>query len=145
MQTRSGGLLNVALALALAGAAHGATLEPGQFAYGMPIATPSEAAEYRLEIPPEVYLKSVQPGLRDLQIFNGKGEPVPFTIEPLELATRAKLQYRARAWHPVGLFAVNQMRDDIDRVPGAIPFGVERPLLREIAKERVEHRRGALE
>jgi len=71
MRARCGWLLS--LALAFAGAAYAATLEPKQFAYGMPIATPGEAAEYRLEIPPEVYLKSVQPGLRDLQIFNGKG------------------------------------------------------------------------
>jgi hypothetical protein len=87
MRARSGPRL--LLALALVGAAHAAELEPTQFAYGMPIATPGEAAEYRFEIPPEVYLKSVQPGLRDLQIFNGKGEPVPFAIEQPPVPPRA--------------------------------------------------------
>ena len=93
MQTRSGWLLNLGWRWRLPAPRMPLRSSPSQFAYGMPIATPSEAAEYRLEIPPEVYLKSVQPGLRDLQIFNGKGEPVPFTIEQPPVPPRA---------HPAG-------------------------------------------
>ncbi len=107
----------VPLALALAGAAHAAELEPKLFAYGMPIATPGEAAEYRIEIPPEVYLKSVQPGLRDLQIFNGKGEPVPFAIEQPRVPPRA---------HPAGtsvpLFA---LRDDSPAALSALRVAID--------------------
>jgi hypothetical protein len=140
MRTAYGWPLFVALSVAGAAGAGGAVcaaeLEPNRFAYGMPIATPGEAAEYRLEIPPEVYLRSVQPALRDLQIFNGKGEPVPFAIEQPQVPPRA---------HPAGtavpLFpllddspaALNALRVAIDthgsaisvQTNGAAPAGNE--------------------
>jgi len=115
MRARSGWLLS--LALAIAGAAHAATLEPKLFAYGMPIVTPGEAAEYRIEIPPEVYLKSVQPGLGDLQIFNGKGEPVPFTIEQPQVPPRA---------HPAGTAVpLFPLRDDSPAALSALRVAID--------------------
>jgi hypothetical protein len=115
MRARCGWLLS--LALAFAGAAYAATLEPKQFAYGMPIATPGEAAEYRLEIPPEVYLKSVQPGLRDLQIFNGKGEPVPFTIVQPQVPPHA---------HPAGTAVpLFPLRDDSPAALSALRVAID--------------------
>jgi hypothetical protein len=63
---------------------------PRDFAYGMDIDTPGEAAVYSVAIPPEVYRDSVQPSLRDVQVFNGGGQPVPFAIErPRAAAARA--------------------------------------------------------
>jgi len=115
MRARSGWLLF--MAIAVAGAATAAELEPRLFAYGMPIVTPAEAAEYRLEIPPEVYLKSVQPGLRDLQIFNGKGEPVPFAISQPQVPPRAH-----PAGTPVPLFA---LRDDSPAALSALRVAIE--------------------
>jgi len=115
MRPRSARLAS--LALALAGAAHGAELEPKLFAYGMPIATPGEAAEYRIEIPPEVYLKSVQPGLGDLQIFNAKGEPVPFAIEQPRVPPRA---------HPVGTSVpLFPLRDDSSAALSALRVAID--------------------
>jgi hypothetical protein len=116
MHARSGRLL-LALALALAGAVHAAELEPKLFAYGMPIAAPGEAAEYRIEIPPEVYLKSVQPGLRDLQIFNGKGEPVPFAIVQPQVPPRA---------HPAGTTVpLFPLRDDSPAALSALRVAID--------------------
>jgi Protein of unknown function (DUF3999) len=104
-------------ALSVAGTACAAELEPNRFAYGMPIATPSEAAEYRLEIPPEVYLRSVQPGLRDLQIFNGKGEPVPFAIEQPQVPPRA---------HPAGTAVpLFPLRDDSPAALNALRVAID--------------------
>lgn len=111
------GCVVLLLALAVGAAVQAAPLEPKQFAYGMPIVTPGEAAEYRLEIPAEVYLKSVQPGLRDLQIFNGKGEPVPFAIVPPQVPPRG---------HPAGtalpLFA---LRDDSPAALNALRVAID--------------------
>jgi hypothetical protein len=111
------------VALTVAGAAGAAELEPKRFAYGMPIATAGEAAEYRLEIPPEVYLKSVQPELRDLQIFNGKGEPVPFAIEQPRVPPRAHPPGTALPLFPLrddSAAALNALRVAIDTHGSAI-------------------------
>ena len=123
MCARHGGLLCVVLALALAlalavgGAAQADSLEPKQFAYGMPIATPAEAAEYRLEIPAELYLKSVQPGLRDLQIFNAKGEPVPFAIVQPQVPPRG---------HPAGTAVpLFPLRDDSPAALSALRVAID--------------------
>jgi hypothetical protein len=119
MRPRSGRAVSLAWVslLALGGVAHATELQPGLFAYGMPIVTPHEAAEYRLEIPPEVYLKSVQPGLRDLQIFNGKGEPVPFAIEQPRVPPRA---------HPAGTAVpLFPLRDDSPAALSALRVAID--------------------
>jgi hypothetical protein len=120
MPARSGRPLLLALALAVVAVAASATaaeLEPKLFAYGMPITIAGEAAEYRFEIPPEVYLKSVQPGLRDLQIFNGKGEPVPFAIAQPQGPPRAH-----PAGTPVPLFP---LRDDSPAALSALRVAID--------------------
>jgi hypothetical protein len=75
-------LLSLLLILAGTGAsALSAELSPQEFAYGIPIVTSNDAAAYRFAIPPDVYQKAVRPGLGDLQVFNGRGEPVPYALE----------------------------------------------------------------
>jgi hypothetical protein len=73
------------LMLSLVGAGNFAlaapALSPDDFAYGMPIITASDAAVYRVAIPPEVYQKSIRADLGDMQVFNARNEPVPYAIE----------------------------------------------------------------
>jgi len=54
---------------------------PQDFAYAMPIVTHGDAAVYRVAISAEVYQKVVHSDLADVQIFNARGEPVPYAIE----------------------------------------------------------------
>jgi hypothetical protein len=79
--TRVARLLLVLSAAASISAFAAAEISPLDFAYGIPIVTPGDAAVYRLALPPEVYQKAVRPDLGDLQVFNARGEPVPYAIE----------------------------------------------------------------
>jgi hypothetical protein len=67
--------------LPAAGWAADAQLSPKDFAYGMPVTTPAPAAAYRVDIPLEVYQKSVHEDLSDLRIFNASGEVVPYEFQ----------------------------------------------------------------
>ena len=58
-----------------------AELTPEDFAYGRIIATPEQAAVYRLAMPAEVYGRTVREDLGDLRIFNARGEVVPYTVK----------------------------------------------------------------
>jgi hypothetical protein len=78
---RSSCSLLMILAFAVSSTLIAAELSPQDFAYGMAVVTPSDAAAYRLAVPPEVYLKAVRPNLEDIQIFNDRGESVPYAIE----------------------------------------------------------------
>lgn len=79
--TRLANVLLLSLAGAVEVAFAASALSPEDFAYGMPIITPGDAAAYRIAIPSEVYQKAVRPDLGDLQVFNARNEPVPFAIE----------------------------------------------------------------
>jgi hypothetical protein len=59
-----------------------AEVSPHDFAYGMPILTPAAAPAYRLAVPLEVYRKVVYEDLRDVRVFNARGEVVPYELEP---------------------------------------------------------------
>jgi len=76
----------VSTLLLLAGTASGAVwaadLTPQDFAYGMAITTPAPAEAYRLTIPFEVYTKIAHDDLRDLRVFNARGELVPYELQP---------------------------------------------------------------
>ena len=60
---------------------------PSDFSYGMSIETSAPAAAYRLTLPVEVYRQITHEDLRDLRVFNGSGQPVPYGLrrpEPKE-------------------------------------------------------------
>ena len=75
----------ICIALGLSLASTGALAEtaaaPGDFAYGIPIATTGSAAAYRVAIPVDVYAKATHEDLRDIRIFNAAGEVVPYEIQ----------------------------------------------------------------
>lgn len=62
---------------------------PADFAYGQQIRTAGEAAAYRLTLPLGVYREAVYADLRDLRVFNGRGEVVPYALatRPADAAT----------------------------------------------------------
>lgn len=64
------------------GLADAAELNPRDFAYGMPIETPTAGTAYRLPVPAEVYLKVGYEDLRDLRVFNAAGAAVPYELRP---------------------------------------------------------------
>src|SRR5258708_37507372 len=57
----------------------------------------------------------------------------------------AKLQKQVHARHPVGMFAVNQMANDVECAPGVFAFILARPDFRQIAEKRVESGRSSCE
>src|SRR5712672_1812150 len=59
-------------------------------------------------------------------------------IEGRKRPSFAKLQKQVHARHPVGVFAVNQMADDIECAPGVFAFILVRPGFRQIAEKRAE-------
>ena len=76
--------LPACLGILLAAGAHGAT--PGDYAWQFPLATPApDAGAWRIDLTPEVYAHVHDAGLRDLEVFNAAGQPVPFAL----IATRA--------------------------------------------------------
>lgn len=74
------------LATALASVGHAETpthdpLTPDDFAYGLKVVVPGEAAAYRVSLPLVVYQKLVRSDLGDLRVFNERGEVVPYALE----------------------------------------------------------------
>jgi hypothetical protein len=69
-----------------------AELQPHDFAYGMPLETPTPGTAYHFTLPLEVYSKVTHEDLRDLRVFNARGEVVPYELQepPLQPATRPK-------------------------------------------------------
>jgi hypothetical protein len=65
-----------AVLVALAcGQAHATT--PQDYAYAWPLVTPGESGAWQIELTPEIYGAITDAGLRDLEVFNAAGEPVP--------------------------------------------------------------------
>jgi hypothetical protein len=60
---------------------NGAKLTPQDFAYARQIETPGKAAVYRVALPLDVYRKIARNDLRDLHVFNARGEPVPHVLK----------------------------------------------------------------
>ena len=63
---------------------------PADFAFRMPLATPSESAFYRVEIPPAVYEHVVRRDLGDLRVFNADGTPVAYAFLPTAAPARER-------------------------------------------------------
>ena len=81
------GLLALVL---LVGQVTAQSLKPEDFAYGMSLAVDGSSALYRALLPFEVYRQTQQADFADLRVFNGSGEAVPYTVQPL--TSRAVLE-----------------------------------------------------
>src|SRR4051794_21744424 len=66
-------------------------------------------------------------------------------VEALEGARLAMLQDHARAGHPIGALAVDEMSDDVEGCPSALAFVGVRPRFGQVAEKRVEGAWSALE
>jgi hypothetical protein len=74
--------LAVILGCSAGGFTPAAELHPGDFAYGMPIETKGAGTAYRLTLPVEVFMKVAHEDLRDVRVFNARGEVVPYELRP---------------------------------------------------------------
>ena len=92
------------LGLLAAGTAGAAT--PQDYAWQWPIETQGEAAAYVLELDADVLANVKRSDLRDLAVFNAKGQPVPFAPWPSERKDEARRE--PLAWLHVPLPAPGQ-------------------------------------
>jgi hypothetical protein len=76
------------IGLLATGAAHAAT--PQDYAWQWPIQTQGEASAYVLELDAEVLASVSRADLRDLAVFNARGEAVPFAPWPAERREEAR-------------------------------------------------------
>lgn len=72
------------LMLGLLAAANASAATPQHYAWQWPIETQGDAAAYVLELDAEVLASVTRSDLRDLAVFNAKGEPVPIAPWPSE-------------------------------------------------------------
>ncbi|MEO8009441.1 MAG: DUF3999 family protein, partial [Betaproteobacteria bacterium] len=70
-------LLSISLAVS-------AAETPEDFAFAVPIDGLGGDALYRVAIPPAVYEQAAFSDLRDLRVFNGAGEVVPYAFRPVD-------------------------------------------------------------
>jgi hypothetical protein len=68
---------------------------------------------------------------------------VSLAIKGLKRLALTELQDHLCPRHPIRLFAVNQMGQDIERAPGVFTFVSHRPHFRQITKKRVKSGRSA--
>ncbi|GAA5169599.1 DUF3999 family protein [Viridibacterium curvum] len=60
---------------------HAATaLQPADFATGRVLRVEGNAPFYRITLPPDLYTSTAYPDLRDLRVFNGQAEALPFAL-----------------------------------------------------------------
>lgn len=88
------------LALLCCGAAHAAE-QAADFATRASVRVTQAAPYARLTLPIDAYLAARSPDLRDLRVFNAKGEAVPFALIATPPQTRASEQQRALRWFPL--------------------------------------------
>jgi hypothetical protein len=75
---------SVMLALIAAGApllSAAGDLSLQDFAYAVPISTAGPSSAYRIAIPLDVYRNVAHPDLRDVRVFNARGEAVPYELQ----------------------------------------------------------------
>jgi len=65
-------------------------LSPRDFAYAAPITTPVASSAYRIAIPLEVYRNVAHEDLRDIRVFNARGELVPYELQQPQPKTPAQ-------------------------------------------------------
>lgn len=69
--------------IALTGTAMGfAADKPEDFAYGTSLTFDGSEPYYQIALPDDVYAQSVWPDLRDVRVFNGQGQNLPFAWVP---------------------------------------------------------------
>jgi hypothetical protein len=78
--SRSVAALVVVLACGAGGMTFAAELQPEDFAYAMPIETRGAGTAYRFTVPVEVFMKVAHEDLRDLRVFNARGQVVPYEL-----------------------------------------------------------------
>lgn len=88
------GLLNVivmaALWLPMAGFANDTAPDaPQDYAWGMHLESEGASPFWQIALPTPVYEQTVWPDLRDIRVFNSKGEAVPFALTPQRQPQRA--------------------------------------------------------
>ena len=88
------GLLNVivmaALCLPMAGLANDSAPDaPQDYARGMHLENEGASPFWQIALPTQVYEQTVWPDLRDVRVFNSKGEAVPFALTPQRQPQRA--------------------------------------------------------
>lgn len=75
-------------------------VEPaGEIRYALEVS--GDAAVFTLSLPPAVYADSRLPGLADVGIHNGAGEPVPFTFDPAPVEAKGQESARELKWFEV--------------------------------------------
>jgi hypothetical protein len=104
--------LALGLAIALAGPAIAAGEAPGDFAAKAPIELEGDGPYYQLALPFEAHFAAQFPDLRDLRVFNGKGETVPFSVIREPTRSEQTSEQIALPWFP--LYAP-------DTAPDAVP------------------------
>ena len=78
--SRSVAAVVVVFAYAASGMTFAAELHPEDFAYGMPLESRGAGTAYRFTVPVEVFMKVAHEDLRDLRVFNARGEVVPYEL-----------------------------------------------------------------
>ena len=71
-------VLFVVLGCGASGMSLAAGVRPEDFAYGIPITTRVTGTAYRLTLPVDVFMKTASEDLRDIRVFNARGEVVPY-------------------------------------------------------------------
>src|SRR5207244_3850792 len=72
--------LLLVLACGASGLTVAAELRPQDFAFGIPIETPTASTAYRFTLPVEVFTKVAHEDLRHLRVFNAGGRVVPYEL-----------------------------------------------------------------
>jgi hypothetical protein len=93
--------LLVILACGTSGTSLAAKSHPEDFAYGMPIKTPAAGTAYRLTLPVEVFMKVADEDLRDICVFNARGEVVPYELRQTPLKPIARPQGPSLPLYPL--------------------------------------------
>jgi hypothetical protein len=117
-------------------------LTPDDFAYGVKVPSPGDAAAYRASLPLAVYQTVLRGDLGDVRMFNERGELVPYRIE--RPSTQSTVQSAAT---PLPVFTLrDNSREALDAIRVTIESGgtrvdVQAPVARERRNTRTS--RGA--
>ena len=78
-----------------------ATLQPKDFAYGMPLSLKDNGAVYRLRMPAEVYQTVTRGDLGDIRVFNQAKAVVPYVLRRPELRSEIHEQKKRLPFFPL--------------------------------------------
>jgi Protein of unknown function (DUF3999) len=93
------------VAVALCALSSVASAEPGQqadqFAHRFALDLNGNGAYYTVTLPQAVYAASLRGDLGDLRVFNGAGEPVPYSLDAPRAAAQTPKRLRTVQWFPL--------------------------------------------